>query len=109
MADPHKYMEDFDYQKPVSIPQLVTLHCILTEYDVEGERQTSRIAKDGSTRVIPIPLATSTTASLQTRTGDTIYDKQIDKYVNMSTQFNVLSIGLIIINVIIFMTILTIR
>ena len=37
MLDPVKYMQDFNYKQPVSIPPLVAIHCILSEYDVEGE------------------------------------------------------------------------
>lgn len=82
MSDPGKYMQEFDYKKPVSISQLVAIHCILSEYDVEGEQQSTIKAKDGSTRTVPITLAKSTTESLQNRSTNTIYDKYIDKYVN---------------------------
>jgi len=82
MLDPEKYMQNFNYKQPVSIPQLVAIHCILSEYDVEGEQQLSCMAKDGSIRTISMTLATSTTKSLNNKSTDTIYDKHIDKYVN---------------------------
>ena len=82
MLDPVKYMQEFNYKQPVSIPQLVAIHCILSEYDVEGEQLLSCMARDGSIRTIPMTLATSTTKSLISKSADTIYDKYIDKYVN---------------------------
>ena len=82
MADPTIYMQEFDYKKPVSIPQLVALHCILTQYDVEGIQHLSSKSKNGSVRVIPLTLVESTHSSLQNKTCDTIYDKHIVKYVN---------------------------
>ncbi len=82
MLDPEKYMQDFNYKQPVSIPQLVVIHCILSEYDVEGEQQLSCRAKNGSIRTIPMTLAISTTKSLNKTSTDTIYDMHIDKNVN---------------------------
>ena len=82
MDDPTIYMQEFDYKTPVSIPQLVALHCILTQYDVEGIKHLSCKSKNGSVRVIPLTLVISTHSSLPMTTHDTIYDKHIDKYVN---------------------------
>jgi hypothetical protein len=76
------YMQEFDYKTSVSIPQLVALQCILTQYDVEGIQQISSKSKNGSVRVIPLILVKSTQSSLNLKTNDTIYDKHIDKYVN---------------------------
>jgi len=82
MSDPNKYMQEFDYKAPVSIPQLVALHCILTQYDVEGIQHLSSKSTNGSVRVIPLTLVESTEKTLDLKTYDTIYDKHIDKYVN---------------------------
>jgi len=82
MQDPTKYMCAFDYQKPVSIPQLVALHCILNEYDVVVGRESNCLSRTGVQRNIPIIYAESTTASLDKYATDTIYDKYINHYVN---------------------------
>jgi hypothetical protein len=65
MQDPTKYMCAFNYQKPVSIPQLVALHCILNEYDIVVGRESNYLSRTGVQRNIPIIYAESTTASLE--------------------------------------------
>jgi len=86
MLNPEKYMNEFDYKCSVSVPQLVALHCILSQYDVAGEEQLSCMSQDGTTsRTITVPLAMSTTDTLFTNSMDTIYDKQINQYVNSVT------------------------
>ena len=82
MQDPTKYMCEFDYHQPVSIPQLVALHCILHEYDVVVGRESNYLSRTGVQRDISITYAESTTASLSKYTTDTIYDKYINHYVN---------------------------
>ena len=82
IKDPTKYMCEFDYQKPVLIPQLVALHCILHEYDVAVGRESNYLSRTGVQRDIPITYAESTTARLDKYTTDTIYDKYINHDVN---------------------------
>jgi hypothetical protein len=82
MEDPSKYMCYFDYKKPVSIPQLVALHCILNEYDVVVGRESNYLSRTGVQRDIPITYAESFTVSLDKYATDTIYDKYINHYVN---------------------------
>ena len=81
MADPSKYMNEFNYKQQVSIPQLVALHCILTEYDVESQRLAAFTSTDGSPQHIPIVLASSNKASMY-QTSNTIFDRHVDQYVN---------------------------
>ena len=82
MKDPAKYMCEFDYHQPVSIPQLVALHCILHEYNVIVGRESNYLSRAGVQRNIPIIFAESTTSSLDKYATDTIYDKYINHYVN---------------------------